>query len=307
MSSSKLYDSVRELESIIGGTPLLELRRLREPGMARVFVKLEYMNPTGSHKDRFVVYALKRMIEEGVVREGDIVVEASSGNTAVSLAWAATRLGLRAVIVVEEETSRQKVALLKALGAEVIKARQGENVKLARRIAEERGGVLLNQYNSDYNHEAHYRWTGPELYKQLDGRIDAFVMGMGTCGTVTGVGRYLKEVTGGRVLVVGVVPRGAAMAGGARERADRIEGLISSFVPGLFNKYRVYIDELVEVPGETAIEYMLRAARLEGIIGGPSTGANIYAALQVARRLGEGRVVATLAPDSVLRYTDLIA
>ncbi len=304
MSSARLYELVKELESIIGGTPVVELKRMRGRGMAKVFVKLEYMNPTGSHKDRFVVYALRRMIEEGVLKEGDIVVEASSGNTAVSLAWAAARLGLRAVIVVEEETSRQKIALMRALGAEVVKARQGENVRLARRIAEERGGVLLNQYDSIYNHEAHYRWTGPEIFRQLGGRVDAFVMGMGTCGTVTGVGRYLKEVTGGRVRVVGVVPRGAAMAGGGG--GDRIEGLISSFIPGLFKRYRVFIDEVLEVPGSTAVEYMLRAARLEGILAGPSTGANIYAALRVAEELGEGGVVVTLAADSLLRYTDLV-
>ncbi len=293
---------------LVGCTPAVWLSRLVEGG-ARILVKLEYFNPTGSHKDRIALYMLRDALERGLIEPGGVVVEASSGNTGVSVAWAARLLGLKAVIVVPRSTSSIKVGLLRALGAEVRmvdRANMDEMVEEAMRVAEELGGYYLGQFSNPANPRAHYETTGPELLEQAGGRIDAFVMGVGTGGTITGVGRFLRERLGGRVRIVAVVPRGSPIAGGpGGDKADRIEGLAGDYKKPA-NLDLGLVDEIVEVGAEEAERMALRLAREEGVLAGPSTGAALAVALRVAKELGGDAVVATIAADSIQRYPWLL-
>ncbi len=309
-SRGTLYERLRELSNIIGNTPVIELRKLVDPSkMARVYVKLEYLNPTGSHKDRIALYMIKDAVERGLIKENTPVIEASSGNTGISIAWVCKVLGLRCIIVVPENTAESKKALLRALGAELVETPNvpqdhPQNCRnVARKLAEELGGVFLDQYSNVANMRAHYETTGPELWKQLGGRVDAFVMGVGTGGTIIGVGKYLRERKGD-VLLVAIVPKGSPVVGG--RLGEHIEGLAESLVPPLFNNNRHIIDRVIEVSQEVAIDTIRKVIREEGILAGPSTGANIYVALEIAKELGPGKIVATVAADSVWRYPELI-
>uniref|UniRef100_A0A7C3WJH3 Cysteine synthase family protein n=1 Tax=Thermofilum pendens TaxID=2269 RepID=A0A7C3WJH3_THEPE len=216
---------------LIGCTPLVKLRKVA--GGAPIFVKLEYMNPTGSHKDRVALYMIREAERRGLLEPGDLVVEASSGNTALSVAWLASQLGYRALIVVEEGVSPAKVALIRTLGAEVVFAPKvpwghpDHAVKLAERLAAERGGVFLNQFENEANVKAHYETTGPEICRELGDSISAFVMGIGTGGTIAGVAKFLRE-RGVRARIVGVVPRGSPIATGQQTLGEPIEGLSTS-------------------------------------------------------------------------------
>jgi len=295
-----------EVLRLIGNTPLVELKRIRPRGAARIFVKLEYLNPTGSHKDRIALYMIRDALERGLVKPGGYVVEASSGNTGIAVAFVARLMGLKPVIVVPRETSIVKVELMKMLGAEVVfgdsDPSSPNSVKnLARRIAEERGGVYLDQHSNPANARAHYETTAREIWDALKGEVHAFVMGVGTGGTITGVGRFLREHRRD-VLIVAVTPKGSALVGGSG--IERIEGLSSKVVPELYDPS--IVDRVIEVSLSDAVKMCVELARKEGILGGPSTGANVVAALRVAEELGEGRNVVTLAPDSIMRYVEIL-
>uniref|UniRef100_A0A7C4BCX1 Cysteine synthase family protein n=1 Tax=Ignisphaera aggregans TaxID=334771 RepID=A0A7C4BCX1_9CREN len=288
---------------LIGNTPLVELKRVRPLGNARVFVKLEFVNPTGSHKDRIALYMIKDAIQRYGLKPGDVVVEASSGNTAISVAFVAQQLSLKPIIVVPRGTSKSKVAMLRLLGAEVVEGGDKPSdedyyIRLAERIARERRGIFLNQYANPANAQAHYETTAVEIWRALDGDVSAFVMGVGTGGTITGVGRFLKERKRD-VLIAAVTPKGSPLAGGTV--GDRIEGLLYTDIPPLLD--RSIIDKVVEVSYREAMEMAVRLAREEGLLVGISSAANTVAALRVAEELGKGNVV-TLAADSILRYVD---
>ncbi|MEM1522935.1 MAG: cysteine synthase family protein [Thermofilaceae archaeon] len=291
---------------LIGRTPMVRLLKLTS---AEVYVKLEYLNPTGSHKDRIASYMIREAERRGLLKPGGTVVEASSGNTAISVAWLASQLGYKAVIVVEEDASPAKVAVIKALGARVVFARRvpwghpDHPVNVAKRLAEELGGVYLNQFENEANVLAHYETTAPEIYSELGDRIGAFVMGIGTGGTIAGVAKYLRE-RGSHSRIIGVVPKGSPIETRQPTLGEPIEGLATSSISGIFERYSSLIDEIVTVSYEEAREMMLRLAREEGILGGLSTGANTAAALKVEDRVG-GAIV-TLAPDSLFRYTHLL-
>jgi len=296
----------RDIVSLVGGTPIVELKKLRRPGMARILVKLEYMNPTGSHKDRIAVHMIREAEKQGLLKPGGVVVEASSGNTALSIAWIAAQLGYKAILVVEKGASPIKIGLIKALGATVIEVSGGydEALKIAEEIARKEGGIFLNQYDNEANVKAHYETTAREIYMQVGGIIDAFVMGIGTCGTIAGVAMYLKEKIK-NVRIIGVVPKGSAISKGLGMIGERIEGLSHDGIPNIYIRYRRLIDRIEDVGFEDALKCMKDAIRFEGIMGGLSTGANLYTALRIAEELGEGTVV-TLAPDSAMRYLHLI-
>lgn len=297
---------VLDLVRLIGNTPMVELKGFKVPNECRVFVKLEYFNPTGSHKDRIALYMVRDAVERLGLREGDVVVEASSGNTAISVTFVAKRFGLKPVIVVPRETSREKVLLIRLLGAEVVEGDEDPSspdyyVKVAERVARERSGVFLNQYANPANVRAHYETTAREIWRQLDGCVDAFVMGVGTSGTVVGVGKYLKEKRGD-TFVVAVTPRGSKLAGGPG--VDRIEGLLHKDIPALYDP--CIVDKVVEVSYREAVETCLELARREGILAGISSGANVAAALKVAKELKPGSKIVTLIADSALRYTNTL-
>jgi cysteine synthase A len=295
-----------DITGFIGNTPVVRLRRVVGEGSADVYVKLEYLNPTGSHKDRIAYYMIRDAEERGLIRPGDVIVEASSGNTAISVAWIGGLRGYRVKIFVEEGVSEAKLSLIRALGAEIVRVppEQGSYADAARRYAEEHGYLLLNQYGNEANVRAHYETTGPELLRQLNGKVDVFVMGIGTCGTIAGVGRFLRERLGGRARIIGVIPMGSRIIH-KHGKPDKIEGLASDFIPEIWSRHHHIVNEIIEVSYDDAIQTMKKLIRDEGILGGPSTGANIHAALKIARRLGKG-VVATIAPDTILKYPHLL-
>ncbi|MCD6312288.1 MAG: PLP-dependent cysteine synthase family protein [Thaumarchaeota archaeon] len=297
---------VSDIMSLIGNTPIVKLRKIVKEGSAEIYVKLEYLNPTGSHKDRIAYHMIKDAEERRLIEPGGMVVEASSGNTAIAVAWIASLLGYRAKIFVEEGISKAKVSLMRSLGAEVVEAPLGESnyAEVARKHAEDHGYLFLNQYENEANVRAHYETTGPEIYRQLNGRLDAFVMGIGTGGTIAGVGRFLKEKLGRRVKVIGVVPRNSRIIK-ERGKPDRIEGLASELIPGIWRRYSHLVDEIMEVSYDDALQTMRKLIRYEGILGGLSTGANVHAALKLAEDIGRG-VIATIAPDTILKYPQLL-
>lgn len=301
MRHSSAALSPTEIIYLIGNTPIVKLRKVSPPGY-NIYIKLEYMNPTGSHKDRVALYMIKDAVEKYSLRPGDVVVEASSGNTAISVAFVSKFFGLKPVVVVEAEISSEKLLMLKLLGAEVVYGSSDPSspnyyVKLAESIARERGGVYLNQYENPANVRAHYETTAREIWDSLGAKTAAFVMGVGTGGTISGVGRFLKEMSR-EVRVVGVVPRRSRLVGGGGEEV--IEGLASKNVYRNFDKS--VVDALVEVSRAEAIEMSKRLINEEGITAGLSSGANVYASLLVTRYLPSGSTVVTIAADSAFRY-----
>ncbi|WP_075050553.1 PLP-dependent cysteine synthase family protein [Ignicoccus islandicus] len=297
----------------IGHTPSVLLRKLVNDEN-KVMVKLEFMNPSGSIKDRPALFMIKKAEEEGLLKEGSTIVEPSSGNTAISLAMLAAARGYKMVAVVPKTTSSNKIKMLKALGARVIFSESGvplghpeHHYTKAVRLAKENGWVMLDQYRNEANVRAHYETTGPELHAQaiqLMGGLDAFVAGVGTGGTILGIGKYLKEVKED-VRVIAVVPSNTLISKFLGLNGDRtfhsIEGLTAMPVSSLLRKYRHLIDEVIEISDNEALETMKFLASREGIMGGLSCGANVAASLKLAR---EGIRVATVCPDGLIRYLD---
>jgi len=298
-SRMEMLEQLARLFSLVGNTRL----HCADLGSLELCVKLEFANPTGSHKDRIALYMLKGAIEEGLVSPGDCVAEISSGNTAAAVAWAASFLGLRPLLFVERRASRIKKSLIVSLGGEIIEiGDEGLTRDWAREEAERRGCILLDQMDNDYNMLAHYETTGLELVRQSGGRLDAFVMGVGTGGTITGVGRRLKEMIGS-TLVAAVTPRGSPLAGG--EGLDEIEGLMSRSIPGLLKRHGSgVVDIVVDIGLEEALWGVRQLLQRVGVAAGPSSGAAYVAALRLVDegRLERGSRVAILAADSLARY-----
>jgi len=286
----------QELVKAVGNTPVVKtpIRGIT------YFIKLEFTNPMGSHKDRAVAFMLANAFREGLIRPGDTVVEASSGNTAASLAWLGKASGLDVVVFVPEGTSTTKIALIKAFGGVVqVMPSDADIEEAAKEFAEENGYYFLGQYENPANPRAHMEWTGPELLNNA-GCVDAFVMGIGTGGTIVGIGSLLKEVCGS-IEVVGVVPEGSPVARGEGSRcSDHIEGLSCSRYPDIVARSRDVIDNIVEVSAEEALGGV-RALMRAGVPAGPSTGAVIAAVSRVGKERGWKRV-ATLAADHISRY-----
>ncbi|MCX8185348.1 MAG: cysteine synthase family protein [Sulfolobales archaeon] len=302
MRAALLTNSITDL---IGDTPLAKLRSISPPN-TNIYVKLEYLNPTGSHKDRIALYMVKDAVERYGLKQGDVVVEASSGNTAISVAFVSKNLGLKPVIVVDEEASSEKISMLKLLGAEVLYGSSDPTsprnyVRIAEAVARERGGVFLNQYENPDNIRAHYETTAREIWRSLGENITAFVMGVGTGGTITGVGRFLKEKSP-KIKVIAVVPKGARVVGGPG--TEVIDGLASKNVYRNFD--RSIVDLIVEVSRAESIEMARRLVNEEGVMAGISAGANVYASLLVAKSLPPESTIVTIAPDSAFRYLSVL-
>ena len=296
------------IDEVIGKTPVIRLSRLVPPGAAEVWIKLEGQNPGGSVKDRPALFMIRRAEEEGKLLpgRGQVIVEPTSGNTGIALAMLAASRGYRLVLTMPSSMSEERKRILRAFGAELVltdpKGRMPAALAEARRIAEAEGGVVLNQFENPANPEAHYRTTGPELYAALSGRIDAFIYGYGTGGTLTGVGRYLKE-RDPKIRVYAVEPEGLPVLGGSREGAAGSHGFMG-MGPGFLPKNldTSLLDGVLLVGEEEAFPLGLRLAREEGLFLGPSAMANVAAALRVARELGPGRRVVTIAPDGGAKY-----
>ncbi len=292
------------LLGLVGDTPLVELPRFAA-GAARVFAKLEWFNPGGSVKDRIA----KAMIEDAEARRllepGGTIVEATSGNTGVALAMVAAVKGYRCVIVMPEGYGHVKANLMRALGAQLVRtsadAMMTGAVERARQIVRETGGAYLpDQFHNPVNPQTHFETTGPEIAAEIGGPIDAWVAGVGTTGTFTGVARYLSRQNPG-LLRVAVEPQGSILGGGA-PGPHEVEGIgLSQLWPILD---RTVIDEVMEVRDDEAFATCRALAREEGLSAGGSSGAAAAAALRVAKRLGPGKTVATLFPDGAERYPD---
>jgi cystathionine beta-synthase len=302
------YDSVVEL---IGDTPLVRLNRVTEGIGATVLAKIEYLNPGGSVKDRIALRMIEAAEQAGRLRPGGTIVEPTSGNTGVGLALVAQQRGYRCVFICPDKVSEDKQAVLRAYGAEVVVCPTSvppedprSYYRVSDRLAEEIPGAWKpDQYANPNNPRSHYETTGPELWEQTDGRITHFVAGVGTGGTITGAGRYLKEVSGGRVRVVGADPEGSVYSGGTG-RPYLVEGVGEDFWPETYD--RDICDEIVEVTDHASFEMTRRLAREEGLLVGGSCGMAVVAALVVAGRAGPDDLVVVLLPDGGRGYLSKI-
>jgi cystathionine beta-synthase len=305
---------VRYHESVvglIGNTPLVRLRRVTEGIGATVLAKVEYFNPGGSVKDRIAVRMIDAAEKAGALRAGGTIVEPTSGNTGVGLAMVAQERGYRCIFVCPDKVSSDKIDVLRAYGAEVVvcpTAVAPEDPRSYYRVsdrlaAQTPGGWKPNQYANPNNPRSHYETTGPELWEQTDGRITHFVAGVGTGGTISGTGRYLKEMSGGSIRVVGADPEGSVYSGGTG-RPYLVEGVGEDFWPDTFD--RSVCDEIIAVRDRDAFELTRRLAREEGLLVGGSCGMAAAAALEVARRVGPDGVVVVLLPDSGRGYLSKI-
>ena len=297
---------LRTAESVIelvGETPLLHLRRLVPSDSADVYAKLEYLNPGGSIKDRAAIGMIKRAEETGELREGSTIIEATAGNTGIGLALIGVNKGYRVIFCVPQKFSKEKVMIMQALGAEVIRTPDSEGMGGAIKRARELAAKIPNsylplQFENQANPDYHYETTGRELVEQMGGHIDAVVVGCGTGGTFSGVARYVKEHCQG-ALAIAVETVGSVLGGGP-PGDHRIEGIGSSFIPKTFHGNLA--DEIIAVKDGDAFEMVRQLARQEGVMAGSSGGANTWVALQIAKRLGPGKRVATVIPDSAERY-----
>ncbi|ABF45952.1 MULTISPECIES: cysteine synthase A [Deinococcus] len=291
------------IDALVGNTPLVQLRRVVTPEMADVFVKLEGQNPGGSIKDRTALGLIEDAERRGVLKPGGTIVEPTSGNTGIGLAQIAAARGYRLILCMPAQMSEERKRTLTAYGAQLIltdpERRMVAAIEEAERIAREEGAVLLGQFTNPANPAVHERTTGPELWAQMEGRIDAFVYGTGTGGTISGVGRYLKRQNPD-IRVIAVEPARSNVLSGGERGEHGFQGMGPGFIPE--NLDRSVIDEVIAVWEEDAYPLARRLAREEGIFVGMSSGAMIWAALEVARRLGPGKRVATIAVDTGARY-----
>jgi cysteine synthase A len=299
-TKSRTAESILEL---VGNTPIVRLRRVVEPRMAAVLAKVESFNPGGSVKDRICLAMIEDAEARGLLRPGASVVEPTSGNTGIGLAMVCAVKGYRLTLTMPETMSAERLQILKSFGAQVVltpaKAGMIGAVKRAEEIARDTGAFMPQQFNNPANPEVHRRTTAQEILRATDGDVDAFVAGVGTGGTITGVGEVLKR-RHPKVKVVAVEPKNSPVLAGGPPGPHMIQGIGAGFVPQVLN--RAVIDEIIPVSEEDAHAVSVRLAREEGLFVGISAGAACWAALKVARALGGGKTVVTVLPDTGERY-----
>ena len=306
-----IYDDVTQL---VGSTPLVRLNRLIEGGAATVVAKLEFQNPGASVKDRIGVAMIEAAERSGQLRPGGTVVEATSGNTGIALAMVGAAKGYTVVLTMPETMSKERRALLRAFGAELVLTPGSEGMKgavaRAEEIGEQQGAVLVRQFANAANPEVHRRTTAEEIWNDTDGQVDVVVSGIGTGGTVTGVGQVLKSRKPS-VRMVAVEPAESPILNGGQPGPHKIQGLGANFVPEILDT-SVY-DEVIDIDASTAVEWARRAAREEGLLVGISSGAALAAAADVAQREeNAGKLVVVVIPSygerylSTILYSDLV-
>lgn len=294
-------------EELIGGTPLLELRHFEEAYdlKAKVIAKLEFLNLTGSAKDRIARKMINDAEEKGILKPGSAIIEPTSGNTGIGLASVGTTRGYRVIIVMPANFSEERIRLIKAYGAEVVLSDASKGmagaIEKASELAEELPGSFIpSQFDNPANAEAHYETTGPEIFADTEGTVDLYIATVGTGGTLTGTGRYLKEKKPS-VKVIAVEPDSSAVLSGDKPGPHAIQGIGAGFIPKVLDT-EIY-DEVIRVTNEDALRTGAELGKREGILCGISSGAAVYAAVQAAKRPeNEGKTIVVLLPDSGDRY-----
>ena len=286
---------------LIGNTPMICLKKLTG---AQVFAKAEFLNPGGSIKDRIAKYMIEEAERRGTLRSGMTIVEPTSGNTGIGLALVGVQKGYRVIIVMPENMSEERKKIIRALGAELrltpaAASIGGAVAEVERLVATEPGIFVPQQFENQDNPRIHYLTTGPEILEQLNGRVDIFISGLGSGGTLAGVGRYLKEQNKA-CIVAAVEPKNVSALLGHEPGLHKIQGIGDGFVPKVLDTS--IVDEVIEVTDDDAIETARKLARIQGILAGTSSGANVWAATQMAAKYGHDRVIVTILADRAERY-----
>lgn len=300
---AKIYNSISEL---VGHTPLVELKNIEKKfGLkGKIFAKLEYFNPAGSVKDRVALNMILNAERDGKISKGGVLIEPTSGNTGIGIAAIGVPRGYRVIIVMPETMSVERRKLIKAYGAEIVLSDGSKGMKgaieKAEELAKETGGTIMGQFVNPSNPEAHYKTTGVEIYEDMDGAVDYFVAGVGTGGTITGVGKYLKEKKAG-VKVVAVEPYSSPVISEGRAGKHGIQGIGAGFIPETLDVS--VIDEVIAVKDEDAFNLGKTVSGAEGFLVGISSGAALWAATEVAKREeSKGKNIVVILPDSGDRY-----
>jgi len=297
---SRVANSVAEL---VGQTPIVKLNRVVDENSADVYLKLEYFNPGSSVKDRIALSMIEAAEAEGSLKPGDTIIEPTSGNTGIGLAMIAAAKGYRAILVMPETMSLERRNLLRAYGAELVLTPgpegMGGAIRKAEELAKENGYFVPQQFNNFANPEVHKNTTAKEIVEQVGGQLDAFIAGIGTGGTITGVGQVLREEIPG-VKVYAVEPSDSPVLSGGKPGPHKIQGIGAGFVPKVLDT-NIY-DEIIQITTDQAYEAARNTASKEGILAGVSGGAAISAALKIAKELGKGKKVLAIIPDNGERY-----
>ncbi|KKB35270.1 cysteine synthase A [Bacillus thermotolerans] len=295
----RVANSITEL---IGQTPIVKLNNVVGENSADVYLKLEYMNPGSSVKDRIALAMIEAAEEQGKLQKGGTIIEPTSGNTGIGLAMVAAAKGYRAILVMPETMSMERRKLLRAYGAELVLTPgpdgMGGAIRKAKELAEEKGYFMPQQFENEANPEIHRQTTGKEIVEQMD-QVDAFISGIGTGGTITGAGQVLKEKFP-EVKIYAVEPTDSPVLSGGKPGPHKIQGIGAGFVPDVLNT-EIY-DEVITITNDEAFEMARKVGREEGILGGISSGAAIKAAVQVAEKLGKGKKVVAVIPSNGERY-----
>ena len=287
---------------MIGNTPMIKLNNI---GNSNIYVKLEKYNPAGSIKDRAVYYMVENLEKNGLLKKGDVLVEATSGNTGIALSMIGSLKGYKVIIVMPETMSVERRTLMKAYGAKLILTdgslgMKGSIEKMNKLLSENSNYISLKQFDNEYNPLAHYETTGVEMYNQVKD-IDIFVCGVGTGGTISGVGKYLKEQNP-NIKVVAVEPEGSPVISKNKKGSHKIQGIGAGFIPKNYNKN--VVDEVMTITDEESYKGVRIMAQKEGILVGISSGANIYAALKLCEMYPDKKIV-TVAPDGIDKYMSM--
>lgn len=292
-----------DITQLVGQTPMLQLKRVVPSGAAEVYAKLEYLNPGGSVKDRAAIGIIRRAEQEGRLKPGGMIVEATAGNTGIGLALIGVNRGYKVALFVPETFSEEKVMIMRALGAEVTRTPDDEGmtgaINRAKELTARNGNAFMaSQFENPANPDYHYETTASEIFEQMEGQVDAIAIGAGTAGTFTGIARYMKERLP-KVFTVAVETQGSVLGGGQPGK-HKVEGIGASFIPKNFDKS--VCDQVLMVTDVDAFGMVKRLAAEEGVLGGSSAGANVFASVEIAKRLGPGKRVVTMIPDSAERY-----
>ena len=297
----------RQLTDLVGNTPLVQLQNLPEEEQvkANIIAKLEYLNPGGSVKDRIALSMIEEAEQQGILKQGSIIVEPTSGNTGIGLAWIARAKGYRAILTMPETMSIERRNLLRARGAELVLTPGAQGMKGAIAKAQElaatlENAALLQQFENPANPLKHYRTTAEEIWRDTEGQVDVFVAGVGTGGTITGVGRRLKELNP-EIEIIAVEPDASAVLSGEQPGPHKIQGIGAGFIPGILD--RGVIDRIIRVTDHDALLTGRRLSLREGLLTGISSGAAAFAAIQIGREAGyENKNIVVLLPDTGERY-----